>query len=70
MVPEPGESVFTEAMPPEGNQQLVVINPPGDKLLLREVGSEGAQEDSGTLSTRAGVRPLAATRTITLGACA
>jgi hypothetical protein len=54
VVPEPGESVFTEAMSPEGNQQLVVINPPGDKLPLREVGSEGAQEDSGTLSTRAG----------------
>ena len=45
VVPEPAESVFTEAMSPEGNQQLVVINPPGDKLLLREVGSEGAQEN-------------------------
>ena len=54
VVPEPGESVFTEAMSPEGNQQLVVINPPGDRLLLREVGSEGAQEDSKTLATRAG----------------
>jgi hypothetical protein len=54
VVPESGESVFTEAMSPEGNQQLVVINPPGDKLLLREVGSEGAQKDSGTLATRAG----------------
>jgi hypothetical protein len=54
VVPEPGESVFSEAMSPEGNQQLVVINPPGDRLLLREVGREGAQEESGTLATRAG----------------
>jgi hypothetical protein len=41
-------------MSPEGNQQLVVINPPGDSLLLQEVGSEGAHEESGTLATRAG----------------
>ncbi len=40
VVPEPGESVFAEAMSPEGNQQLVVINPPGDRLLLQEIGME------------------------------
>jgi len=54
VVPAPGESVFAEAMSPEGNQELVVINPPGDRLLLQEVGSEGQHEESGTLATRAG----------------
>ncbi len=54
MVPEPGESVFAEAMSPEGNQQLVVINPPGDRLLLQEVGSDSEHEETGTLATRAG----------------
>ncbi len=54
VVPEPGESVFAEAMSPEGNQQLVVINPPGDRLLLQEVGREGEERESGTLATRGG----------------
>ena len=54
VVPEPGESVFAEAMSPEGNQQLVVINPPGDRLLLQEVGSEDEQQESGPLATRGG----------------
>jgi len=54
MVPEPGESVFAEAMSPEGNQQLVVINPPGDRLLLQEVGTEDEERGAGTLATRGG----------------
>lgn len=58
VVPAPGEGVFAEAMSAEGSQQLVVINPPGDTLLLQEVGSEGQHEESGTesgtLATRAG----------------
>ena len=70
VVPKPGESVFSEAMSPEGNQQLVVINPPGDRLLLREVGSEGAQEEFDTLATRAGSPAACSDRTITPGACA
>jgi hypothetical protein len=70
VVPAPGKSVFTEAMSPEGNQQLVVINSPGDRLLLLEVGSEGAHEESGASPRGREVRPPAATRTITPGACA
>jgi hypothetical protein len=53
VVPEPGESVFAEAMSPEGNQQIVVSNPPGDRLLLREVGSEAEQQESGTFTALA-----------------
>ena len=53
MIPAPGESVFAEAMSPEGNQLLVVINPPGDTLLLQEVGSEGGYEESGTVTAQA-----------------
>ncbi len=54
MIPAPGESVFAEAISPQGNQQLVVINPPGDRLLLEEVGAEGWEQGSGSLATRAG----------------
>ena len=53
IVPAPGESVFAEAMSPECNQQLVVVNPPGDRLLLEEVGAEGEEREPG-LATRAG----------------
>ena len=54
VIPEPGESVFAEAMSPEGNQQLVVINPPGDKLLLQEVGLEAEEREAAPLATRRG----------------
>ena len=54
LVPAPGESVFAEAMSPEGNQNLVVSNPRGDRLLVEEVGSEEGSTESGTLATRAG----------------
>ncbi len=53
-IPEPGESVFAEAMSPHGNQQLLVINPPGDRLLLEEAGAEAEEDGPGTLATRAG----------------
>jgi hypothetical protein len=44
VVPEPGESVFAEAMSPRGNEHLEVSNPVGDTLVLGDVGSEsGAQ---------------------------
>ncbi|MDQ4128071.1 MAG: hypothetical protein M3151_09030, partial [Actinomycetota bacterium] len=48
------ESVFAEAMSPRGNQQLVVINPPGDRLLIEEVGAEGEERGSGPLAVRSG----------------
>ena len=54
VLPEPGESVYAEAMSPEGNQQLVVINPPGDRLLVQEAGREGEEQGSGTLAMRGG----------------
>jgi hypothetical protein len=53
IVPKPGESMFAEAVSPEGNRQLVVINPPGDSLLLQEVNSAGGYEESGTVTAQA-----------------
>ena len=53
IAPKPSESMFAEAMSPEGNRQLVVINPPGDGLLLQEVDSEGGYEESGTITAQA-----------------
>lgn len=54
VVPAPGESVFAEATSPRGNEQLVVMNPVGGKLVLAQVGSEQEEPHSGTLATRAG----------------
>ncbi len=54
VVPAPGESVFAEAMSPDGNQSLLVSNPRGDKLLLEEVGTEEQAPESGALATRSG----------------
>ena len=54
LVPAPGESVFAEAMSPGGNQNLVVSNPQGDKLLIEEAGIEDGALETGTLATRAG----------------
>ena len=54
LVPAPGESVFAEAMSPDGNQNLVVSNPRGDRLVVEEVGIEAAARESDSLSTRAG----------------
>ena len=50
VVPEPGESVFAEAMSPRGSEQLEVSNPVGDELVLGDVGSES--EVQGTYATQ------------------
>ncbi|HJQ29249.1 MAG TPA: hypothetical protein VJ827_07890 [Rubrobacter sp.] len=52
IVPEPGESVFAEAMSPRGSEHLVVSNPRGDKLVLGDAGSESGAEEPGTFSTQ------------------
>ena len=55
VVPEPGESVFAEAMSPRGSEHLEVSNPAGDALVLGAVGSEsGAQETYATQSSGPG----------------
>jgi hypothetical protein len=55
VVPEPGESVFAEAMLPRGSEHLQVSNPAGDTLVLGEVGSEsGAQGTYSSQSTGPG----------------
>jgi hypothetical protein len=50
VVPEPGESVFAEAVSPRGSEQLVVSNPSGDRLILGDAGSEAGA--TGTYTTR------------------
>jgi hypothetical protein len=70
IVPKPSESVFAEAVSPEGNQQLIVINPPGDSLLLQEVGSEGGYEESGTIAAQAVGPDSCTTRPRAPGVCA
>ena len=55
VVPEPGESVFAEAMSPRGGEHLVVGNPADETLVLGEVGSEsGTQETFTTQSSGPG----------------
>lgn len=52
VVPEPGESVFAEAMSPRGSEQLVVSNPSGDRLILGYAGSEAGPQETGTYTTQ------------------
>lgn len=52
VVPEPGESVFAEAMSSRGSEQLQVSNPAGGTLVLGYVGSESGAQERGALSTR------------------
>lgn len=52
VVPEPGESVFAEAMSPRGNEHLEVSNPRGDALVLGDVGTEAGAQAMGAFSTR------------------
>ncbi|HET7272277.1 MAG TPA: hypothetical protein VFI90_14495 [Rubrobacter sp.] len=55
VVPEPGESVFAEAMSPRGSEQLEVSNPSGGTLVLGDTGSEyGAKETYATQSSGPG----------------
>lgn len=56
VVPEPGESVFAEAMSPQGSEHLVVSNPKGDKLVLGDAGSESGAQETGTFSTQSSGR--------------
>jgi len=52
VVPEPGESVFAEAMSPRGSEHLEVSNPAGDALVLGDVGSESGTQETGTYATQ------------------
>jgi hypothetical protein len=52
VVPEPGESVFTEAMSPRGSESMVVSNPSGDRLILGDVGGDAGTEETGTFATK------------------
>jgi len=44
VVPEPGESVFAEAMSPRGSEHLEISNPPDDTLVLGDGRGPGDED--------------------------